>query len=86
MFRSCLVKGYKFALSLIAAAMSNGRMAQMIPGEEGGKIRGKAGKKIEDRERERERGMVCEVIHAATRSRFSFTQRIMHLELTISKG
>lgn len=55
MFRSCLVKGYKFALSLIAAAMSNGRMAQMIPGEEGGKIRGKTGEKIEDRERERER-------------------------------
>lgn len=55
MFRSCLVKGYKFALSLIAAAMSNGRMAQMIPGEEGGKIRGKTGEKIEDREKERER-------------------------------
>lgn len=44
--------------------------------------------KIEDREREREgeRSGLREVIHAATRSRFSFTQRIMHLELTISKG
>lgn len=44
--------------------------------------------KIEDKEREREgeRSGLREVIHAATRSRFSFAQRIMHLELTISKG
>lgn len=88
-------KGYKFALSLIIRGnveRGEWKMAQMIPGEEGGKICGKTGEKIEDREKERERGRererssLREVIHAATRSRFSFTQRIMHLELTISKG
>lgn len=57
--------------------------AQMIPDVKGGKIRGK---NRGQREREGERSGLREVIHAATRSRFSFTQRIMHLELTISKG
>lgn len=55
--------------------------AQMIPDVKGGKIRGK-----NRGQRKRERSGLREVIHAATRSRFSFTQRIMHLELTISKG
>lgn len=59
-------KGYKFALSLIIRGnveRGEWKMAQMIPGEEGGKIRGKTGEKIEDREKEkegeRERGVVC---------------------------
>lgn len=64
--------------------MSNGEMAQMIPGEEEGKIRGKTGEK--NRGQGRSEAGLREVIHAAARSRFSFTQRIMHLELTISKG
>lgn len=56
----------------------------MIPGEEEGKIRGKTGEK--NRGQGRSEAGPREVIHAAARSRFSFTQRIMHLELTISKG
>lgn len=56
-------------------------------GENLRKNRGKnRGQRERERGRERERSSLREVIHAATRSRFSFTQRIMHLELTISKG